>query len=169
MRSKKAVSPLIATVLLIAFAVALGAVVMNWGRSYVEDTAKFAKEKSTTEIKCSTDVRMDFLKVKDEKRICYSNSTDPKYLEFFIENRGTSDIYGLQVNIIGGDEVNITDLDLKDNPIKRSRIYKMAELNYTEDINVVEQVNIIPKIKIEGAVISCPANSLEIADINECD
>ena len=169
MRSKKAVSPLIATVLLIAFAVALGAVVMNWGRSYVEDTAKFAKEKSNTEIKCSTDVRMDFLKVKDEKRICYSNSTDPKYLEFFIENRGMSDIYGLQVNIIGGDEVNITDLDLKDNPIKRSRIYKMAELNYTDDINVVEQVNIIPKIKIEGAVISCPANSLEIEDINECD
>ena len=30
---KKGVSPLIATVLLISFAVALGAVVMNWGRN----------------------------------------------------------------------------------------------------------------------------------------
>ena len=29
--SKKGVSPLIATILLIAFAVALGSVVMNWG------------------------------------------------------------------------------------------------------------------------------------------
>ena len=31
-KNKKGVSPLIATILLIAFAVALGAVVMSWGR-----------------------------------------------------------------------------------------------------------------------------------------
>ena len=53
--NKKAVSPLIATVLLIAFAVALGAVVMNWGRSYVETTAKYAEEKSDIQILCSRD------------------------------------------------------------------------------------------------------------------
>ncbi len=168
MRFKKAVSPLIATVLLIAFAVALGAVVMNWGRSYVEDTANFAKQKSDTEIRCSTDARIDFLTVKDVKRVCYSNTTDPKYLEFFIENLGTTDVAGLQVSIIGDQEVNITDLDFKNNTLKRSRVYKMGALNYTSDIGKVEQVNIVPKISIEGAIISCPANSLVISDINEC-
>ena len=36
--SKRALSPLIATVMLIAFAVALGAVVMNWGKGYIEES-----------------------------------------------------------------------------------------------------------------------------------
>jgi len=35
-RNKKAVSPLVATVILIGFAVTLGAVIMNLGRNYVE-------------------------------------------------------------------------------------------------------------------------------------
>lgn len=35
-QSKKGLSPLIATVLLIAFAVALGVMVMNWGKSAAE-------------------------------------------------------------------------------------------------------------------------------------
>ncbi len=169
MMSKKAVSPLIATVLLIAFAVALGAVVMNWGRTYVEDTAKFAKDKSNTEIKCTTDVKLEFLKVKDEKRLCYSNTTDPKYMEFFVENDGTSDIYDLQVNLIGSIDVNTTDINLEKNPILRSRVYKVAELNYSDEIGTIEQINIIPKIKIEGNIISCPSNSLVETDIHECD
>jgi len=54
--NKKAVSPLIATVLLIAFAVALGAVVMNWGRSYVETTAEYAERGSDIQILCSRDI-----------------------------------------------------------------------------------------------------------------
>jgi len=47
--NKKGVSPLIATVLLIAFAVSLGAVIMNWGKSafeeeeYVETEPDFVK------------------------------------------------------------------------------------------------------------------------------
>lgn len=34
--NKKAVSPLVATILLIVFALALGTVVMNWGKVYIE-------------------------------------------------------------------------------------------------------------------------------------
>lgn len=33
--NKKAISPLIATVLLVLFALVLGAITMNWGKSYV--------------------------------------------------------------------------------------------------------------------------------------
>ena len=35
-RSKKALSPLIATVLLVVFALVIGTITMNWGKSYVE-------------------------------------------------------------------------------------------------------------------------------------
>jgi flagellin-like protein len=58
--NKKGVSPLIATVLLIAFAVALGAIVMNWGRGYVEDTQSFARSTSESQLICSSAVDLDF-------------------------------------------------------------------------------------------------------------
>lgn len=37
--NKKAVSPLIATLLLVIFSIALGSVVMSWGKQYVESAA----------------------------------------------------------------------------------------------------------------------------------
>ena len=36
LRSKRALSPLIATILLVVFALVIGTITMNWGRSYVE-------------------------------------------------------------------------------------------------------------------------------------
>jgi flagellin-like protein len=43
-KSKKAMSPLIATVLLIAFAVALGALIINWSSSIVSTECQFSLE-----------------------------------------------------------------------------------------------------------------------------
>jgi len=36
MKNKKALSPLVATLLLLAFALVIGTATMNWGRSYIE-------------------------------------------------------------------------------------------------------------------------------------
>lgn len=159
-QSKKGVSPLIATVLLIAFAVALGAVVMNWGRTYVEDTATLAREKSDTEIKCSSDVKIEFLKVKSVKKICYDYTTTTK-LNMTIENTGKLDIVGLQVTVVGSKDINTTLLDLKaaNLTLKRSRFYRneTVELN---DLGTPEQIRIVPEIEIEGNRISCPASAL---------
>lgn len=35
--NRKAISPLIATILLVVFALVIGTITMNWGRAYVED------------------------------------------------------------------------------------------------------------------------------------
>ena len=43
--NKRAISPLIATILLVLFALVLGAITMNWGKSYVEAVEE---EKPTT-------------------------------------------------------------------------------------------------------------------------
>src|SRR3989338_4406236 len=100
---KKAVSPLIATVLLIAFAVALGAVVMNWGRGYVEDTQDFAQQKSDSELRCSSDVKIDFIQSKTKKFVCFSNDTTNNIgnIQFTLTNIGEVDISELQTVVIG--------------------------------------------------------------------
>jgi len=170
LKGKRGVSPLIATVLLIAFTVALGAVVMNWGRSYVEETAAFSREKSTTEIKCSTDVRLEFLKIRGINQVCY-NETTTGVLNFTIENTGTLDIYGLQVNIIGDLSINTTEINLENNTIKRAQIYK-GNVSYpisgTDDVGTIQQVKIVPKTKIEGNIIACPTNALIEEDVKKC-
>ena len=56
MSSKKAIAPLIATVILVAFAVALGALVIDWNRGYVEDVAESSKELSSTQLSCQFEV-----------------------------------------------------------------------------------------------------------------
>jgi len=174
LKSKKGVSPLIATVLLIAFAVALGAVVMNWGRSYVEDTANFAREKSDLEVKCSTDVRIEFLRIKDTKRICYydGDSSNLDYLNFTIQNTGTAEVKGIEINVIGGRDVNISQVDMN---LSRAKLYRNDELGYTtgsdgvgEDGGEPLQIKIIPQINVGGAVTSCPANALVKEDLEVC-
>ncbi|MEM4337123.1 MAG: archaellin/type IV pilin N-terminal domain-containing protein [Candidatus Woesearchaeota archaeon] len=161
LKSKKGVSPLIATVLLIAFAVALGAVVMNWGRTYVEDTARFAREKSDLEIKCSSDVKLDFLKIKDVKHICYYLDGSNVKVNFTIENIGKLDVYGLQVTVVGSKEVNTTEINLEDESkvIKRARFYKNMSVPLG-DIGTPSQIRIVPIIKIEGNKNPCPGTAL---------
>ena len=41
--NKKAVSPLVATLLLVVFAIALGSVVMSWGKAYVESATEVSE------------------------------------------------------------------------------------------------------------------------------
>lgn len=169
-KNKKGVSPLIATVLLIAFTVALGAVVMNWGRTYVEETAEFSRQKSTTEIKCSTDVKLDFIKIKDTEMVCF-NETTTGVLNFTIENSGTAEIFNLQVNIIGDLNINITEINLENNSIKRAQIYRGSvsyPISGTDDVGTIQQVRIIPSTKIEGVILACPSNALIKEDLRPC-
>ena len=46
---KRALTPLVATVLLVAFSVGLGALVMSWGEDYISEKAEFVQ--GTAEIK----------------------------------------------------------------------------------------------------------------------
>ncbi len=168
-RSKRGVSPLIATVLLIAFAVALGAVVMNWGRTYVEDTASLAREKSDTEIQCSSDVQLSFLKVRGIKRVCYEYDTKT-YINFTVENTGKLDIVGLEITIVGGKDINTTSIDLKsmNMTLKRARFYRNESVDMG-DLGVPEQIRIVPEIEVEGSRVTCPGTSLnEDEFLKEC-
>jgi len=160
LKSKKGVSPLIATVLLIAFAVALGAVVMNWGRTYVEDTAKFAREKSDTEIMCSSDVKLSWLEIKNVKRLCYEYTTTTK-LNFTIENTGKLDIVGLAVTVVGSKDINTTSIDLKSEnmTLKRARFYRNESIEFG-NLGIPSQIRIVPEIEVEGNRVSCPATAL---------
>lgn len=162
-RSRKAVSPLIATVLLIAFAVALGAVVMNWGRSYVEDTAAFAKEKSSTEIKCSMDIRTEIIKIGENSQICYDE--DSETINFTIQNSGTARVDGMRVQAIGNASIVSLEINETFNIAEPRRKY----MNYSLEGNgSIQQVRFTPMITVEEKGVWCAQNALKVESIDVC-
>jgi flagellin-like protein len=88
MKNKKAVSPLIATVLLIAFAVALGAIVMNWGESFVRETQTTAEEGAEGKLDCTLLVEFEVVNAKYEE----SDLDDEGVLTVLIRNAGDREI-----------------------------------------------------------------------------
>lgn len=168
-RGKKAVSPLIATVLLIAFAVALGAVVMNWGSDYVKKTAKSTGEKSDADIKCTTDTYLKIISIGGTPQICLRNTTTPERVEFTIENGPNVALEGLVVSVIGNLSINTTTIT---QTIAKSQVIK---LNVSYDstatgFGLIKQVRFAPKMKIEDIkdAVTCSKSALVQEDIYVC-
>ena len=161
MKSKKGVSPLIATVLLIAFAVALGAVVMNWGRGYIQETVDFAGEKSDTEIDCSLDVGLKLVEINNIRKFCYSNLTN---LTVLLENGPTKQIAGLRFRFIStSDNINQSDYNVTIG--KAQTVKVVVNQSFGENIS---QVKITPKISLGNTEVLCTDNALTITDVNPC-
>jgi len=162
MKNKKAISPLIATVLLIAFAVALGAIVMNWGRTYTQEQIDTAAKRSDEEIECGLDVELAIKEVAGEPQLFYTNSTSN--LTFMLENKGRKTINSIRVVIIGqdGEDINITDLT--DSKIITGGIIK-RDVTYTDAS--IDQVVFIPYLNTTGSTkpTLCTRNKLEKDDI----
>ncbi|MBD3203262.1 hypothetical protein GF327_03140 [Candidatus Woesearchaeota archaeon] len=95
---KKGVSPLIATVLLIAFSVALGAVVMSWGRSFIDSQTSDVDSGTSQQMTCSLDVGINFVTINSRELICYDSTTGE--LDMTIENTGVTNISGIMIKAI---------------------------------------------------------------------
>ncbi|MBI2652438.1 hypothetical protein HYX00_03135 [Candidatus Woesearchaeota archaeon] len=157
-KTKKGVSPLIATILLIAFAVALGSVVMNWGLNL--NLGKSADKCRNVEIK---------IRNIDSAEVCFGGFGTNGYIHFIIDNAGTADISGLAVWIVGDKGTNLFDLD--NISIKKGSLYDKKDKEVAYDFSRfgnIKQVQFIPKIKSEQATEICPKNAIKVEKIGIC-
>ncbi len=156
--SKKGVSPLIATILLIAFAVALGSVVMNWGLSL--DLGKPDDKCRNVEI---------IIRSIDVAEVCFGGFGQNGYINFILDNAGSADINGLAIWIIGDKGTKLFDLD--NILIKKGLLYdkkdKEVSYDFTEFGNI-KQVQFIPKVKAEQTTEICPKNAIKAEKIGVC-
>lgn len=146
--NKKAVSPLIATVLLIAFAVSLGAVLLTYMTSLGE---------------CGG-VSIEIPTVDDEPQICYNSNTNK--LDFTLENSGGEDIEYLKVTLTG--VLNVENVDV-DHTFPRSETGKVSidyKLNY---LGQLQKIKITPITIEDNEEIICPSEkTLTIEGIPSC-
>lgn len=89
--NKKAISPLIATVLIIGFTVALAAIVMTWGSTFIRDTTETTERSTAQAIKCATDLSFDITNVS-----CSATGTTKAVV---VDNRGNVDIESLMFRV----------------------------------------------------------------------
>jgi len=156
--NKKGVSPLIATVLLIAFAVALGAVIMNWGRNI--EISKPGDKCSGVEIK---------VREINNYNICYSSNGSDAYINFVIDNTGKQDLNGLSLWIVGEKGTQLSEID--DILIKKNSLFDKKDKELTYDLDKygqIKHIQFIPKIKIDATIDICPKNSIKADKVGIC-
>ncbi|MFH1053298.1 MAG: archaellin/type IV pilin N-terminal domain-containing protein [Candidatus Woesearchaeota archaeon] len=169
-QNKRGVSPLIATVLLIAFAVALGAVVMNWGREYIEDTQKDVEIRSAQTSACIIDVSLSLVKISDKP--CYERTADgsDNIFHAIIENGDSAELSGYKLTFIGDDATTpILTHEINDS-IKQAEIISV-DVEYGNLLaTTIDIVKIVPKLQISGAggETFCTQSAIEIEDIRDC-
>ncbi|MBN1792668.1 hypothetical protein JW826_03210 [Candidatus Woesearchaeota archaeon] len=142
--SRRAMSPLIATVLLIAFAVAMGAMIMNWSASLGEAALSGPDCKGVSMVLNPV--------------ICYSQNM----IKISVKNQG-KDIDGVTVQIADANANN--EVVLKNSALRRG-----DELNKDLPFIMTSQtyVGLVPAISHEGELKSCEKPALEIQELKSC-
>ena len=160
--NKRAVSPLIATVLLMAFAVALGAIVMTWGKNYVTDTTHNAENDNG--IKCAFDVAGEVIGTEGSAKACYDQVAHT--LSFIFKNNAYEEFSGLKVTLFD-DQNNIdSPAVLLPDSISQGEIKKVVTAPTTELAStMITQVIISPVISSEGEEITCVDTVKPITEI----
>jgi len=150
---KRGMSPLIATLLLIAFAVAIGVVIMNFGRAQVE-----------MEAECTINIGLKFSEVGGEEQFCLDRAKNQLFL--IVENGINIKVEGLIVNIIGSKKA-ITH-ELADAKMEKAGVY-MKYLTYDiEEIGELRQIKVVPKVKMYDEELVCQEKAIVLEEVRDC-
>ena len=100
---KKSMSPLIATVLLVALAMSLGIIVINFTQKSTEDLKNSATKMIFAERRCSLELQIGVLELNDERYMCYNRSGSMN-LEMILENQGSESTSGMRFFLIDSND-----------------------------------------------------------------
>ena len=159
--SKKGISPLVATVLLVAFSVALGALVMSWGQEYIEEKAEFVQ--GMQEVKSGCDVaNLNIIKIGGIPQVCLKGDNK---IQVWFDNGPDMDIYNIHARVAGTDGVSVQEEILKA-PLLRENAVK-AEF-FFEPVGTLLQVKFTPKIFVIDKVYFCSQKAIAVENIPVC-
>ncbi|MBW2986491.1 hypothetical protein KY333_03915 [Candidatus Woesearchaeota archaeon] len=161
LHSKKGVSPLVATILLILFSIVLGAVVMSWGEAYIEEKAEFVKGAQETVAGCDA-AYINIIKVSGELEICYK---DDDILEVWIENGPTTELYDIHARIVGTEKATTRDSILIE-PLRPADARKV--MFRFEPVGFIRQVKLTPIIMRAGTLTPCVQKAITVENVHPC-
>ena len=151
--NNRGVSPVVATLLLISFAVALGIGIMTLGRAQVEQEAQ-----------CAIDVNLKLATINDSSQICYNS--EEKIIQFTIENGDNIKVQGLVVNVIGTEKAET--FEINDAVIEKTGSY-VGIIPYDNEVaGEIRQIKITPGVNLFDEELICTEKSLTLEEIELC-
>ncbi len=170
--NKKAVSPLIATVLLVMIVVSIGAAVMVVIQGvYQEQEGTIQTQQQF--IKCGVDVETKVLSVNDKYRVCWEQYGENNGGKFAIqlENTGIKDISDWRFRVIGN---TIIDGNGDFEGLDKGTVDSF-EFNFTEVSGNVSKIQLMPQIpgSQQNPIVTCNEPNLEwdgddLSDLDNC-
>jgi len=150
---KKGVSPLIATVLLVGFTIALAALVMTWGQSLFQKTVEQTSELASSQMKCVQEVGIDITKATITNGIIEAtvDNTNTETVTSFISRIFYSDD---TIDVLTQDKFDMLNKDFSLQPYGRSK----AKINYTETKNPTK-IELLPVVPIDKGTAVCADRS----------
>ncbi|MCK4588904.1 MAG: hypothetical protein KAT77_00545 [Nanoarchaeota archaeon] len=149
---KRGIAPLVATIFLIVLAVALGVVVMNFGRAQIEEAAQ-----------CPVSIGLNFVELNNQKQICQDKAGNQIY--FIIENGNNIEIESIRIRAIGSNAVLVTDVH--DKIEKLGTLLKYIDFEYSK-YGDVKQIKLTPKVSLYGQEEFCEEQSIVLENVREC-
>ena len=160
MTNRKGVSPLVATVLLIALSVGMGVAVMSWGEDYIEGHAEFVQGGQEVPSTCDV-VDFSVIEVGGESQLCQEGGI----IKSLIENGPDANINDFHVRAVGEGGLFVQDGVLVDFlPLGSATPVSFR----VGDIGMVKQIKFTPSIMIADEKVLCTKQAVIIEDIRVC-
>lgn len=151
--NRQGIAPIVATLLLISFAVTIGIVIMNFGRAQVQ-----------LESKCATEIGLSFSEIAGQAQVCIDREKD--IISLSVENGINLETTGLIVNVIGTERAE--SFDLNDARIGKAGVY-LTNVGYNLAANgEIRQLKVVPKITPFDEEVVCQEQSLVAEAVVDC-
>ncbi len=148
---RKGISPLIATVLILGFTVALAAIIITWGLSFSRETASGVEESALKDI-ALTSVTMGIR----------SAELSGDQLRLTIENTGRRAVEQMKIRIHGSDGADVVDT------ASGLDVYGIGNFNVsfnTTKVGAIEKVEVVPVVSYNGEDVVCSNCAGKIKDV----
>lgn len=162
--SKKAVSPLIAVVLLMVVVVGVGALIAGTVRNLVQENED-KMDSQIDQTACSRDVVVDLVRIDRDPQICLGTN----FVDAVIENKGSVDIDDFQLMIFG--TTGIVRNDSWNNGTFSMGQSKQLNMTFSGiSRSDIQQVKLVPKLnKVrEAGYFYCLEAALTYEGVDDC-
>jgi flagellin-like protein len=161
--NRKAISPLIATVILLVVTVGIGAVVTSMVRNYAQENKNTIDTKGA-ESACSRDVLVEIVTIDQVTQVCKGTG----YIDFILENRGAN-IDDFKLMVFGATGFATND-SLNNGTFAKG---SSKEINFTYNpagIGTIQEIKLVPKLKVPAktSYFYCSEAALSFEGMEDC-
>ena len=164
--TRKGVSPFISVILLIALAVAISVVMLNWTDLITRETAESVEEKIAQETVCNINIDLGILRdMQGYQRICLNTTTEELLVVF--ENKGSIRIENIHSSLLTNEGSSSAELgiDIVPGGVRVADV----ETNVSSP-SLIQQVVFTPAAKIEDKLYWCTDKKITVqaSSIGSC-